>query len=227
MVVKGFGMTKADQQVEQQVDHCLQQLALTAQQYPHLSPERQQALSQLVNQILASGHIGHPQRGRWSAQVYQDLHREALQKTCLYICQNIENYRPEYPVMAWVNNLLGFKLKEAARDYSRHQEVVLPSQDELDRRFLDQQRSQSNQDKTQQQLLRQFLRDDPEQRLQSEHIRGRPDVTFQYLAIARYIDDQTWASLAEQTGIPIPTLSSFFNRGLRKLKPYFHKHLQD
>lgn len=223
MVVKWFEKTKA----EKNIDHCLKQLALTAQQSPPQSPERQLALSQLVSQILSSGHISHPQRGKWPAQVYEDLHREALQKTCLYICQNIENYRPEHPVMAWVNNLIGYKLKDAAKEYGPYREVSSPSLDDLDRKFLAQQRQTGTAENTRLRMLRQLLQDDPEQYLQREFIRGRPDVTFQRLAIARYIDDQTWATIAEQTGIAIPTLSSFFNRGLRKLKPYFHKHLQD
>ncbi len=219
MVLKGFGITKADSRL----DDCLKQLALTAQQHPPMSPERQLAVSQLVTQILASRHIGRPQRGRWSAQQYEELHQEALQKTCLYICQHIENYRPEHPVMAWFNNLLGFKFKEAVKEYLRRKEFVPNHGDERGWAIA----PQENQDEIRQKLLKQLIKEDPEQQLQRLFVRGHPDVTFQRLAIARYIEDQTWATLAKQTGIAIPTLSSFFNRSLRKLKPYFHKHLQD
>lgn len=212
--------------MEKSLNPRLKQLALTAQSHPAQSPQRQLALSQMVDAIWTSGEIAHPQRGRWPASTYRDLHSEALQKTCLYICQNIENYRPEHPVMAWVNNLMGFKIKEAAQEAYRSREVALPSLDDLNRRFLDQKSYRGEESLGGVRLLQQFLQEDPEGLLQEKSIRGRPEVTFQRLAIARHMQDQTWAQISADTQIPVQTLCCFFNRRLRKLKPYFHRHLQ-
>jgi len=210
----------------QTLNQRLQQLALTAQRHPAQSPQRQFALTQLVEGIWTSGEIAHPQRGHWPGSTYRELHSEALQKTCLYICQHIDNYRPEHPVMAWVNNLMGYKLKEAAGEAYRAREVALPSLDDLNRRFLEQKSARSPETLSTAALLQRFLREDPEGLLAEKAIRGRPELTFQHLAIARHVQDQTWAQISAETQVSIQTLCSFFNRRLHKLKPYFHRHLQ-
>lgn len=204
----------------------LKALALTAQSHPAHSPQRQLALTQLVDAIWASGEIARPQKGRWPASTYRELHSEALQKTCLYVCQHIENYRAEHPVMAWVNNLMGYKIKEAAQELHRAREVALPSLDNLNHRFLDQKSYRNKASLSRVEMLQQFLREDPEGLLRAKAIKGRPEITFQYLAIARHIQDQTWASISAETQISIQTLCCFFNRRLHNLKPYFHRHLQ-
>ncbi|PSO71095.1 MAG: hypothetical protein BRC37_14465 [Cyanobacteria bacterium QH_3_48_40] len=47
----------------------LRQLAQEAQRHPHESVPRQLALNKLVNEILKSDRLGHPQRGLWSPSV--------------------------------------------------------------------------------------------------------------------------------------------------------------
>lgn len=212
--------------MEQNLNAQLQALALKAQSHPHLSPPRQLALSQLVEAIWTSGEIAHPHRGRWPASTYPEIHREALQETCLYICQKIDHYRCEHPVMAWVNNLMGFKIMEAGQEIHRSKERTLPNLDELEQHFLEQKSHRDSASCSNAALLRQFLQEDPEGLLQQKAIRGRPDITFQYLAIARHVQDQTWAEISAQTQIPLQTLCCFFNRRLHKLEPYFSRHLQ-
>jgi hypothetical protein len=76
-------------------------------------------------------------------------------------------------------------------------------------------------------LLQQFLEDDPENLLKDEHIRGYPQANFQYIAIAKMVEEKTWEQIsAELNNISIQTLCSFFHRRLRKLIPYFQKYLQ-
>jgi hypothetical protein len=57
----------------------LQQLAIEAKQQPPLSPQRQLLLNRLVNKILQSGRLTHPQRGSWPPSLYEDLYNEALE----------------------------------------------------------------------------------------------------------------------------------------------------
>jgi hypothetical protein len=76
-------------------------------------------------------------------------------------------------------------------------------------------------------LLQQFLEEDPEKLLINEHIRGHSQASFQYIAIARLVQEKTWEEIsAELNHISIQTLCSFFHRRLRKLMPYFQKYLQ-
>lgn len=217
----------------------LQQLAQEAQQHPPLSSQRQLALNKLVNQILRSQSVRpaqshqlvRPQKGRWQPNLYDDFYNEALQKTLLQICQKIDKYNSTHPVMAWVNFLLNKHFIKVVNDSHKQGITYIPKTDkpttyilpldELDR-YSPMEEAFSNA-----QLLRQFIEDDPENLLSNEHLRERPEVTFQYLAIAKFVEDRTWDDIANNLGISLQTLSSFFERRLQKLMPYFKRYLQE
>lgn len=200
------------------LDGFLQQLALAAQQHPPQNSERQVVLNRMWQRILKSKRLGHPQQGAWTPLLYQDLYNEALSRTCLEICQKIDRYNPKHPVMAWVNYCLKNHFRRVVEDYYKHSS--LPSIDDLEKDIpVDETPSDA-------QLLRQFLEEDPDGLLKAERLRERPDVTFQFLALAKYVEDKTWESIADDLKISVQTLCSFFNRRLQKLIPYFHKYLQ-
>ncbi len=201
-------------------DRQLQKLAIEAQQHPPQSSQRLQTLNKLINEIWQSKQLGHPQSGLWLPNVYEDLYNEARQRTMLEICQNIDKYKPQYPVMAWVNSLLRYQFIAVVNDYNNNRIISLPSLDDLER-FA------SQEDPLDDALLvRRFLQDDPENLLQAESIRGRPDVTFKILAWARFVEDYSWDELSKNLGISPQTLCSFFNRNLRNLMPYLNRYLQ-
>jgi hypothetical protein len=211
-------------------DERLQQLAIEAKQQPPLSPQRQLLLNRLVNKILQSNRLSHPQRGSWSPSLYEDLYNEALQKTLLEICQRIDNYNPDHAVMAWVNYLLKKRFSDVVTRYFNQGITHVPqsnpnaqviSLSELEYSLISEEPTM-----TESQLLGRFLEDDPENLLKNEHIRGHPQASFQYIAIARFVEEKTWEEIsAELNDISIQTLYSFFNRQLRKLMPYFQKYL--
>ncbi len=212
-------------------DQHLEQDATDAQRHIIQSPERQVALNRLIQGVIRSHHLGHPQREAWAPSLYVDLYNEALQRTLLTICQKIDHYNPAHPVMAWVNFTLNNQFINVVNDYKKagitympkdHRNLitVLPSLEDLDR-YIPASETQSEY-----QLLQQFLEEDPEGLLKTERLRERPDVTFQSLALAKFVEDQTWSDIADRLGISVQTLCSFFNRRLKKLMPYFHKHLQ-
>lgn len=66
--------------------------------------------------------------------------------------------------------------------------------------------------------IRQSIAEDSQGRCQA-HLRGRPEVTFQIIALA-YLDGTPWQTLADQFGLSLSTLSSFYQRQLEKLAPY-------
>ena len=211
-------------------DERLQQLAIEAKQQPPLSPQRQLILNRLVNKILQSNRLSYPQRGLWPPSLYEDLHNEAMQKTLLAICQKIDNYKPEHTVMAWVNYLLKKRFSDVVKKYRKqgitnvppsHRNERVVSLNELEYSLISEEQTI-----TDSQLLGGFLEDDPENILKNEHIRDYPQASFQYIAIARFVEGKTWEEIStELNGISIQTLSSFFNRQLRKLMPYFQKYL--
>lgn len=199
----------------------LQHLVLEAQRHSPQSDQRQLALNHLIDQIWRSGQLGHPQAGLWSPDVYEDLYNEALQRTLLEICQKIEGYNHQHPVMAWVNFLLKCHFSAVAKDH-RNRKIVPLSLDELDWLIADESTSDNEAE-----YLREFLEEDPEHHLKTAHIKNHPTVTFQFLALARSVHDQSWEQLSAELGISVQTLCSFFNRQLRKLKPYFYRYLQE
>ena len=215
------------------LDDELLRLAQEAQQHPVQSSQRQLALNRLIEKILKSGRLGHPQRGAWPPDFYEDIYNEALQKTLLKVCQKIDNYRPEHPVMLWVNFLLKHQLTDVVKDHyrkgmtpittSERQQIktCVLSLDELDRYVS------KKENLTDTELLRQFLENDPENLLKAEQLQGHPEVTFQWLAIAKFVKDRTWSEIAKSLGISVHTIYSFFYRRLQKLMPYFQKYLQE
>jgi hypothetical protein len=228
----GKSNCSSDSSVEQRLRQQVQQI----QQYPPLSPERQLLLNQLMNDICKSDQLAHPQKSSWPANLYADLYNEALQRTLLNICQKIDSYNPEHPVMAWVNFRLNCEFINVINDYRKQGVtqipktgaaipiVSLPTLDDLNLTAVS---HVSEEENSTIQLLQQFLRTDPEGLLQQRHLRERPDITFQTLAIAKFIEEKSWAELAIDLEIPAATLCSFFNRQLKNLAPYFKKHLKE
>jgi DNA-directed RNA polymerase specialized sigma24 family protein len=213
------------------LDQRLQQYAKEIQQYPPQSLHRRLMLNRLAHEILKSGRLGRPQKQLWSASLYEDLYNEALQKTLLEICEKIDNYNPDYPVLAWVNFRLNFQFIDVVNDYRKQgitqvpksdkteQIAHLPSLDDLDN-FISIEETQSNA-----QLLQQFIEEDPENLLRKQKLRELPQITFQFLVWARFVEGQTWLEIATNFNVSAQTLCSFFNRQLKELMPYFQKYL--
>lgn len=219
-----------------QSDRQLQQLAQKAQQNPPKTLERQRALNELVNLIYQSKRIGHPQRSLWDSGVYEDLHSEAFQETLIVVCQKIDTYNSDYPVMAWVNIILERRFSDVVKKYTKKGITYIPenqekssilSLDDLEAFTLDEieDKDPINEACSNDQLVRDFLRTDPENMLRNSHVTGRHDITFQKIIWAKFVDDKIWNDMASEWDIPVPTLSSFYQRTLHKLKPYFQKYL--
>jgi len=71
--MKAMNAEFAESSPDEAIDQLLQQLVQTAQQQPLQSPQRQLALNRLVQAILKSNRLGHPQRGAWAVNFYEDL----------------------------------------------------------------------------------------------------------------------------------------------------------
>jgi hypothetical protein len=181
--------------------------------------------------ILQSDRLTHPQRGSWPPSLYEDLYNEALQKTLIEICQRIDKYNPEHPVMAWVNYLLKKRFSDVVKKYRNQGITSVPPSSKLNARVvslgeLENSLISEEQRMTDSQLLVRFIEDDPENILKNEYIRGYPQASFQYIALARFVEEKTWQEISrELDDISIQTLCGFFNRQLRKLTPYFQKYL--
>ncbi len=220
------------------VPHLLLELACQAKQHPPGSHNRRIALNKLVNQIfkLNPNLLGYPPKSQCPPHLYEDSRNEALQKTCLYVCQQIDNYNPEHPFMAWFNFTLKNRFKEVVNEWSNkkknNQEISIISLEKLEKisklSEAEYKAISSVEDTDSEiKMLQQFLEDDPENKFKSEHIKGHPEATFQVLARVRFIEDKTWEQMSQEFQISIPTLSAFVTRKLHKFRPYFQKYLQE
>lgn len=116
-----------------ELDQLLKQLAQNAQQQPFQSLQRQIALSQLVQTIVISDCLNHPQQELWSLSFYEDLYNEALQKTLLEICQHIDKHDPKYSIIAWANSCLKNQFIKVVNHYERSGCTDIPTIEDLDR----------------------------------------------------------------------------------------------
>lgn len=211
-------------------DRQLLELVLEAQGHPLHSPERQRSLTRLVIEIKRSGRLDRLRRfaPRYSPSLFQDLYNEALQEMYMYICHKVDLYRPDHPVMAWVNNTLRCKFLDVVKQHQFHE---MPYEPILFEQLFSTARN-DDQPRLDYDSLRCFLETDPEGLLRSYSSQKQPivtfqhpTVTFQFLAIARHIQGKTWEEIERETGISFKTLASFFTRTLQKLLPYFQKYL--
>ncbi|MEA5598448.1 sigma-70 family RNA polymerase sigma factor [Rivularia sp. UHCC 0363] len=200
----------------------LEELASTAQQYPHLSAQRQLALTKLVNIIMQSGKLCYPQRRQYSTEIYEDIYHEALQELFLYICQNIDKYDPERSsVIRWVNFLLERRFFfEATRKFFGQKNVTNITDIDVDN-LAETEESQDIKE-----ILMEYLKLDPENLLKKEYIREHPQANFQILAQKRMLG-KSWKEIAAEYNLNISTVSCFYYRCLNKFADKIKTYCQD
>lgn len=72
--------------------------------------------------------------------------------------------------------------------------------------------------------VRHYFEVDPNGLMQ-KHVRDRPEVTFQQVALRR-LRGETFQDMSESLGIKIPTLSNFFQRNLRAVAPDIKQYVR-
>lgn len=197
----------------------LKAIALYAQSTGEGSRERQIAFTELVQSIRLSGKLAYPHRGKFSPQFYDLLYEEAVNQTLTYICRKIALYDPQRSerFMTWVNFRLDKMVIEARRSFSDRDQQELPDLNDLN------QIPQSQTETSLATVVQDHIRADPEQIFQAAHIRNRPEVNFQAIALARF-QGASWDDLSARYDLKIPTLSSFFQRSCQKFAPHFQAH---
>ncbi|MGK7889264.1 MAG: sigma-70 family RNA polymerase sigma factor [Leptolyngbyaceae cyanobacterium] len=208
----------------------LQQLVLQAQQCPAQSLQRRLALTKLIHILQQPGFLTRPKTGSFPG-MYEAIYDEAVQRLFVHICHRVETYDPEKgKVLQWVNFLLSRRFFiEASRDILPtlpkgvdHKQVTRLSIDDLDRQNpleLNPGLKPSIGEE-----LRGYIEEDAEELLQNMYVKNHPAITFQWLLLQR-LDGYSWQDLAHKTEIQISTLSSFYQRSLKKVASKFREYL--
>ncbi len=200
-------------------DAQLKKLALEAQRHPPHTELRQYALGELVEAIRLSGRLCHPHREGYSPQFYELIYDEAVNETLIYVCQKIDNYDPERgekKFMNWVNYRLDKVLMQA---YKELQQPKIRSWHNLSELELINPSESAN---SLCEDIRRMLKEDSEKVFKTTHIRNRPDANFAAIALAR-LSGKSWQEIAAEFSIPLPTLSSFFQRSCAKFRSKFEQ----
>ncbi len=202
-------------------DTQLKKLGIEAQRHPPYTELRQYALGELVEAIRLSGKLGHPHRARFSPQFYNLLYDEAVNKTLSYVCRKIDTYDPErgeQKFMNWVNFRLDRVVIESSREFREPKIMSLPSLAELEEMV------QPEEPASLFERVRESLEADVEDIFKQMHIRNRPDANFSAIALARF-SGKSWECISEDFGIPLPTLSRFFQRSCEKFRSKFRQYV--
>lgn len=227
----------------------LQLLAIQAQNTEPGSPQRHRALTLLIQEMWRQPTFGFLRRSlkkpsNLSNSLFEDLFNDALQETFIAISRYIDKYDSREPLQPLIRTIIRNKFinlykkhckygvtripKSTGNHNSRQGQVIsLDGLDEfvqdniMNKHFLNSGgKSISNCD-----LLRELLIEDPDNKFKVS-VRGKPHITFQYIAIHLYIEGENMQQLANELEVPYQTLNSFFKRKLDKLESYFREKLQ-
>ena len=187
------------------------------------------ALTRLIAAIQGSGRLNSLRSWRGVAD-FEDLYNEAKSKTFIEICQKIDQYKPQYSVMAWVNKTLAWRFQDSYNDSrlkgitnipGRQKLPFIPSLEDLNEDI----RANGGSTDKEMELLKSFVEDDPENLLKAEHIKHRPQATFQKI-LQMICQTNNWEEISTELDVSISTASNFYQRKLRKFLPYLQKSLQ-
>lgn len=199
-------------------DERLRELAIAARGHPDRSRERRKALTRLVQEILNSGRLCRPRPGQFVDR-YEEIYQIAVQNLMLYVCGQIDRYKPESgPVMRWVNFLLEkrFFVDAIAEVMGKKTPIKMV---EIDGGIP----VESNPSLSE--LVGQYIEEDPEDRFEQKHIRGHPEANFKVLVKRRMAGD-SWEQISTDLGVKISTLSDFYQRCLKQFSEQIKRDVQ-
>jgi DNA-directed RNA polymerase specialized sigma24 family protein len=198
-------------------DTQLKKLALEVQRHPPDTELRKYGLGELVEAIRLSGKLSYPHRAKFSPQFYNLLYDEAVNKTLIYVCQKIDTYDPERgdgKFMNWVNFRLDRVIIDSCREFREPYIQDLPSLNDLEVMV------QPDEPYPLFEKVREFIEEDKENIFRREHIRNNTNANFSAIALARF-SGKSWEEISVKFGVPLPTLSSFFQRCCKKFRSHF------
>ncbi|MBW4505176.1 MAG: hypothetical protein KME64_01460 [Scytonematopsis contorta HA4267-MV1] len=223
------------------LDLQLRQLVWEAQQCPAKSGERRKVLNKLITKIQQSKKLKRFTQCQ-NLPYFEDIYHEAEAKTYVEICKNIDNYRPEYRVMAWVNQILKWRFQDVLRQMRNRPKIL--SLDELDSCSSDSDKPTSKElsrakdelkeksisatdDEIEVSAVINFVKEDPEGILQNTYIGEDKNANLQIVILMR-LDEKKWEDISKQLGHSTPRLSELYQRSLKKRKiiDYFRNYLQ-
>ncbi|KAM3113678.1 sigma-70 family RNA polymerase sigma factor [Phormidesmis sp. 146-33] len=195
-----------------ELEETLRRLVREACGHDRGSPVRQRNLTKIIRLVA-------PKLWKENKPYYAD----ALQQTWVYFCRNLcegdtaDPYDPDAAgVATWLNAYLRRRLQDFFIKEREDIKITAPPRqfgrlgedsefDPVDNLIA------SPDIPPLLEAVRAWAESDPNGELRS-HIKGSPAVTCQILILRRLPPENSWKELSEEFGLPIPTLSSFYQR---------------
>jgi len=199
------------------LNETLKQLVADACTHPPRSLERQRCIQEIYRLVMRSGRL-------W--QESTPYYGDALQETWEHCCQHLEEYDPaRSAVTTWIDNRLKWTLKKWRDRQLRDQErtanpVQTDSGDTLSP--LDALSSNSSLDQAEQmwRTTLNWVRADPDGKLQATCFRRRPEINAQVLFLKRFPSETPWQEIAREFDLnqkDAENLPKFYNRNCLRL----------
>lgn len=220
------------QQMDNALNQQLQELVEEIKQYSAnadsavIRVKRRIALNKFVDAVVNSGRVR--KQTKWlGLPNYEDYHNEALQLTLMEICNKIDEYNPQYPVMGWVNKIFHWRFIDVVNKEKRKGITKIPkgekispvlSLDEITKEIR-----QSNQ-LSQTEVIKEVIVKDPEKYLISQQLRGHPEANLKAILLF-LLEGKKWKEISQELGVPLTTASSFYQRRMHKIIDYLKKYI--
>ncbi|WP_155834670.1 hypothetical protein [Leptolyngbya sp. PCC 6406] len=230
----------------------LQALVLAIQGY---SPEtarlqRRKALRQLLQLLHQHRRLYQPSKSRLPVSLhhaYEEICDEAHTLLMALIYEEIDRYDPSRgPVLNWLRFHINRRcLSQAMKTiedpiFSRHirgsdktqkhylykREFFLRDGIQEDGRELISTSDISEENPLPSEQVRTVLETDPQGEFRATCVRGNPRANFQVIALWRF-ENSKWDALATQLDEKVPTLSSFYQRSLKRFSPKIREYILD
>lgn len=209
----------------------LQQLVEEARQYPAngSSTERVRrriALNNLISAIQVSESLS--KQTKWlGLPNYKEYYHEALQQTCVEVCQKIDEYNPQYPVMAWVNKIFTWRFNDVVKKDQKRGLTQLPKNQEIPQvlSLEDLNKEPLLEDEISElEQIKEIIENDPEGFLKNEQIQGHPQANLQAILLL-ILERKRWKEISQELDVPMSTVASFYQRRVRKIIAYVKKYI--
>jgi hypothetical protein len=199
----------------------LSALVIEARRHPHGSLQRQQSLTQLISLIQQSGKL-------WNDHTSEmDDYNEALQQTWLYLCQSLDRYDPEKAsLITWLNSYLKYRLMDRRLAHHRDRRRLCSGQLSADGEWFDpiEQIPSPDPPPTLLDDIQTWLQHNAPL-LKRKHLPRHPQITCYVLICHRLPPETSWRELSQTFGVPISTLSNFYQREcLPRLRDCVEQH---
>lgn len=210
-----------------ELEEQLRQLVSKACQHAPNSPERQKYLTQIIR--LTADKL-------WKEN--KPYYPDAVQQTWIYFCQNICEKGTTEPydstrssVPTWLNAYLRRRLQDFY--IAEQTERVTRA---TSREFMTSSGELSLTDPVEQltanpdippilEEVKAWVEADEQSELKQTHLEGRTEINCQVLILRRLPPETSWKVLAEEWGVSISTLSSFYRRQcMPRLRKFAQSH---